>query len=317
MTATALGAPDPDDYLTNQQIDVLLSGIKGRRVGKDAKGFSHVEAYDIRAHLNRLFGFARWSADILTMELVSVRDAKTKAGKDAVEVIYRAQCRLKVNAADGTELASYTEWACGDSLQPSLADAHDQALKTAESQALKRAATNLGDQFGLSLYNKGQLEPIVGVTIVRPAVPTSEAEASEDVPDLTEHIKVPLAREVGEEDAQRETSTQPADGPHPTSPGADGPAGEAPAAQELIQNRFPGAEPDHLAEVLALMARARDEHPAEAMQTLNSAMELAVRKQLRTRKIPGGNETLGAGLARLMAQCSKAQQQARSQGEVA
>lgn len=52
--------------------------------------------------------------------------------------------------------------ACGDAInQPSAADAHDLALKTADSQALKRAAVNCGDQFGLSLYNGGTLEPVV------------------------------------------------------------------------------------------------------------------------------------------------------------
>ena len=40
-------------------------------------------------------------------------------------------------------------------------DAHDMAIKTAETQALKRAAINLGDQFGLSLYKKGSTGPLV------------------------------------------------------------------------------------------------------------------------------------------------------------
>jgi hypothetical protein len=40
------------------------------RVGKDGKGFSHVEAYEIRAHLIRIFGFARWSADLTDLALV-------------------------------------------------------------------------------------------------------------------------------------------------------------------------------------------------------------------------------------------------------
>jgi hypothetical protein len=35
------------------------------------------------------------------------------------------------------------------------------ALKTAVSGALKRAASNLGDGFGLSLYRGGSMEPLV------------------------------------------------------------------------------------------------------------------------------------------------------------
>jgi hypothetical protein len=44
-------------------------------------------------------------------------------------------------------------------------DAHDFALKNALSYALKRCAKSLGDQFGLSLYNMGQTEPVVRVVV--------------------------------------------------------------------------------------------------------------------------------------------------------
>jgi hypothetical protein len=56
----------------------------------------------------------------------------------------------------------YAEWATGAAVNyPSRANAHDQALKTAQSQAFKRACVNLGDQFGLSLYNDGSTEAVV------------------------------------------------------------------------------------------------------------------------------------------------------------
>jgi hypothetical protein len=38
-------------------------------------------------------------------------------------------------------------------------------VKTAESDALKRAAICLGDQFGLSLYNNGSTAPVVRALI--------------------------------------------------------------------------------------------------------------------------------------------------------
>ena len=40
------------------------------------------------------------------------------------------------------------------------------AYKSAISLSIKRAAIALGDQFGLSLYNKGQLTELVKVTLV-------------------------------------------------------------------------------------------------------------------------------------------------------
>lgn len=155
------------DYLTPRQIKVLLTDIPAHRVAV-LDGMSHVEAWDIRAHLNRIFGFGRWSGDVLTAELLYEHNTETRAGKAAFKVAYRVVYRLTVNAPDGTLLATYTEAAVGESVMPDFkrGDAHDMALKTAESQALKRCATNLGTQFGLSLYNEGQLRDVVLKTLV-------------------------------------------------------------------------------------------------------------------------------------------------------
>lgn len=156
--------------LSRAQIGYLLRGIDEMRVGKDGKGFSHVEAWDIRRHLIRVFGFGGHDTDMLEASLISETSAmRQKMGKngpygdpyEAWTVIYRVAVRLSVKV-DGVELGHWHGIATGDaSNQPSRADAHDLALKTADSQALKRAATNLGDQFGLSLYNKGSFAPVV------------------------------------------------------------------------------------------------------------------------------------------------------------
>lgn len=169
-------------YLNWKQYGQLLQPVNPARVHQK-DGMSHMEAYDIRAHLNRIFGFGRWSAEVISMDLVNERFGQNRNGKDACYVVYRAGLRLTVCAEDGTELARYTEYAAGDALGfpvIKLGDAHDFAMKTAESQALKRAATNLGDQFGLALYNKGNMNRIVGRTLV--VVPEPE-EKPEEVPE--------------------------------------------------------------------------------------------------------------------------------------
>jgi hypothetical protein len=138
---------------------ILLSPIRPGRVGKDGKGFSHVEAYEIRAHLIRLFDFDGWDSQVNAMELVyeSEKDGKWT-------VCYRAHCDLQVHWPEGT-YSRWSEWATGEAKnQPSRGDAHDLAIKTAESQALKRCAVNLGDQYGLSLYRKGSLDALVKQT---------------------------------------------------------------------------------------------------------------------------------------------------------
>jgi recombination DNA repair RAD52 pathway protein len=126
---------------------------------------SHLAAWDVRAHLNRIFGFAGWSADLLALENLYDVETTTRAGKAAHKVAYRATLRLTINDPDqpAAVLATYTEAAVGESVMPDFkrGDCHDMAIKTAESQALKRCAVNLGDQFGLSLYANGTRNAVV------------------------------------------------------------------------------------------------------------------------------------------------------------
>jgi hypothetical protein len=148
------------ERLSEQQIDFLLRGISPNRIGKDGKGFSHVEAWDIRRHLIRVFGFGGFDTDLLGAELVAQIDIPA-GNKTRYTVVYRVSVKLTVKVG-GVELGHWHGTAIGDATnQPGLADAHDLALKTADSQALKRAAVNMGDQFGLSLYNDGSIAPVV------------------------------------------------------------------------------------------------------------------------------------------------------------
>lgn len=166
--------------LRRNQTDQLLKGINPSRVGKDGKGFSHLEAWDVRAHLIRIFGFANWSAELLEMEPIFETSIE-KDGKTRWTVAYRATMRLTIFTG-GMEDAIYTEAAVGDSTNnPGRADAHDMAIKTAESQAFKRCAINLGDQFGLSLYNNGSTGSVVRAVL--------DSEESREAESVTEVIK--------------------------------------------------------------------------------------------------------------------------------
>jgi hypothetical protein len=155
---------------------ILLGRINPARVGY-VQNKAHVEAYEIRAHLIRCFDFDGWEQRVLCNELVfeSSQELQKKDNKGEPvgdpytgwTACYRAQVELTIHWRDEEgafyKTTTYTEWATGDSQnQPSRSDAHDNALKTAESQALKRCAMNLGDQFGLSLYKKGSMAALVG-----------------------------------------------------------------------------------------------------------------------------------------------------------
>ena len=145
--------------ITSKQLEILLKGINGDRIaqrkGGGGRSLSYLEAWDVKAHMNRIFGFLNWSADVNTAELAYEDNSDGRWN-----VAYKVILTLRVNGA------SYTEAAVGSATLPSRGEAHDMAVKTAESDAFKRAAINLGDQFGLSLYNNGSTAPVVKQTLV-------------------------------------------------------------------------------------------------------------------------------------------------------
>jgi len=231
--------------------ELLLRPINQRRVFKK-DGQSHLAAWDVRAHLIRCFGFAGWSADTIVAELIHDIETTTKAGKPARKVAYRAQVRLTIHATGAT----YTEWAVGEATMPDFkhGDAHDFSLKTAESQALKRCATNLGSQFGLSLYDNGRTDDVVrGVFSVKFADDvTVTSEGTEPGVVVDEDTSPPeLTRPV------ERLATTPADDPWASEPaGAVAAEGAAPATRP-----HPSAESAFRGLQAQLSERAKAEDP--------------------------------------------------------
>jgi DNA topoisomerase VI subunit B len=173
-----------NSYLTEEQVAKLLEPIHPRRVSS-RDGMAYVEAHDVKAHLTRIFGFARWSSEVIDQQLIAERMVQTRNGKEAFYVCYRSIVRLTIHAPDGTKLATYTEGHVGDSTHPTQGDAHGNALTNSESYALKRCCIALGDQFGLSLYNKGQTSKIVGRTLVAmPGEVGAAVDVDADVPQI-------------------------------------------------------------------------------------------------------------------------------------
>ncbi|WP_304455906.1 Rad52/Rad22 family DNA repair protein [Nocardiopsis sp. YSL2] len=146
--------------LTPEQVKTLLTGIQSDRVQRHRNN-SHLEGWDVRRTLTRIFGFGGWSDQ--TLELTCIREHADRIDGDIRWwVVYRAQVRLIIRTTDGRVLSWWDDTAVGDaSKQVTAGQAHDLASKSAVTQALKRCAANLGDQLGLSLYRKGDLSPVV------------------------------------------------------------------------------------------------------------------------------------------------------------
>lgn len=164
--------------LTQEQYAFLASPLHPSRVQR-ANGHSHLQSWDIRRHLIRCFGYGGWDVETLALDLVReiehppgtvVYSNGKKNERTVWTIVYRAEVRLIVRDEDDEELAHYDDAAAGDAVnQPSLGDAHDLAMKTALSQALKRCAVNWGDQYGLSLYKAGEAGASVQRTLGAPA----------------------------------------------------------------------------------------------------------------------------------------------------
>ena len=141
----------------DDQVQQLLRGVNPSRVRRDPRGMAHLEQWDVRAHLNRLFGFGGWDMEVTRLALAF----ETERAAGRYDVCYTASVRLTVRGRDGGACC-YEDAATGFGANQSRGDAHDLALKSAVSTAMKRAATSLGDQFGLSLYRDDPSEPAVG-----------------------------------------------------------------------------------------------------------------------------------------------------------
>lgn len=174
--------------LAPAQITQLLKPINSARVLSDGKGHAHVSQQDILAHLIRVFGFGNFDIEVLTTECVFEQErANTQGeGTNRFDVCYRALVRLTIRNHHGQTVCQYENGSTATAQNQSRGDAHDLAYKSAISLSVKRAAIALGDQFGLSLYNKGQRTALVrGVVSLDPPdrLTPSSQQGSADIQD--------------------------------------------------------------------------------------------------------------------------------------
>jgi hypothetical protein len=151
--------------LDSDQIAMLSAGLDPDRVRVHPEtGMAHLEQWDVRRTLNQVFGFCGWSDQLKSIDVAyeETRRPGPNQPANAWWVVYRAVVRLEIRNRRGNVVSVHDGVATGESSSlVSPGAAHDLASKTAHSQALKRAAANWGDQFGLSLYNAGSVLPVV------------------------------------------------------------------------------------------------------------------------------------------------------------
>lgn len=141
---------------TDTQIGYLVSPLSSKHVKTREQGrstLSYVESWHAIAEANRIFGFDAWNRETINATCVSERErkiGKQPYEKDGWGVTYTAKVRVTVGdiIREGT--------GAGHGIDVDLGQAHESAIKEAESDAMKRALMTFGNPFGLALYDKTQ-----------------------------------------------------------------------------------------------------------------------------------------------------------------
>jgi len=144
-----------------EQIASLSAPLDRAKVRQREQGrskVSYLEGWQVIAEANRIFGFDGWQRE--TIEAHCVNQAERPIGREARPgwgVTYTARVRITVGAAAHTPVIR-EGCGAGHGIDVDLGQAHESALKEAETDAMKRALMTFGNPFGLALYDKQQRE---------------------------------------------------------------------------------------------------------------------------------------------------------------
>jgi Rad52/22 family double-strand break repair protein len=135
------------------QIKALSSKLNARHVKtrctSNGTALSYIEGWHAIAEANRIFGFHAWDRQTIYTKCVwqgTVRQGHACSYIAQVRVVVRARDVVICREASGS----------GHGLAAMLGDAHESAIKEAETDATKRALVTFGNPFGLALYDPEQ-----------------------------------------------------------------------------------------------------------------------------------------------------------------
>src|SRR5665811_433277 len=112
----------------------------------DGATLHYVEGWHVIAEANRIFGFDAWDRRTL-----STRCVWTGMSGKHYATAYIARVRVRVRAGEIMVVRDGSGTGQGKGFTPG--EAHEIALKSAETDATKRALTTFGNRFGLALYD--------------------------------------------------------------------------------------------------------------------------------------------------------------------
>jgi len=141
---------------STEQITALSAPLDRAKVRQREQGrsqVSYLEGWQVIAEANRIFGFDGWQRETVALRCVNQSERTIgRDGRSGWGVTYTARVRIRVG--DVIREGS----GAGHGIDADLGQAHESALKEAETDAMKRALMTFGNPFGLALYDKQQRE---------------------------------------------------------------------------------------------------------------------------------------------------------------
>lgn len=178
MNETMPFPESPRGFLTRAQLERLRLAIDSNFVDKKQGKLKYMAQHEVRAELTRIFGYGNWDTTLLRMEKLwetahrpGTKDPEYPTDKEGKEYTngktyyrscYLATVRLTVRDYWGRPVGSWDgAHAEANSVLPDRGEAEAMAVTSVESYAMRRAAINLGDRFGLGLYDEGKETALV------------------------------------------------------------------------------------------------------------------------------------------------------------
>lgn len=149
-----------------EQITALSAPLDRAKVRQREQGrsqVSYMEGWQVIAEANRIFGFDGWQRETVALRCVNQSErtigarGTSRDQKPGWGVTYIARVRISVSSA-GQPALIREGCGAGHGIDVDLGQAHESAIKEAETDAMKRALMTFGNPFGLALYDKQQRE---------------------------------------------------------------------------------------------------------------------------------------------------------------
>ena len=208
----------PPAGFSPEQLAALSAPLDRANVRQREQGrsrVSYLEGWQVIAEANRIFGFDGWQRQTIAVRCVAQAErligarGTSRDQKPGWGVTYTARVRVTVTAGRLTPLVR--EGSCaGHGIDVDLGQAHESALKEAETDAMKRALMTFGNPFGLALHDKRQREVTSSAAPERPMAHPRQVQPAPHHQARTSAAAEPPVR-AGVDGAQQDPGLLPLD----------------------------------------------------------------------------------------------------------